>query len=139
MKSSHLIKALGALVALVTVVTLAGSSVYGEAPALQIPVIKGTITNVDFENNCLLIQGSDILGSKPLYLSSKTGVFKGYKGINFDELNRNAGTISALDRVELSNLNIDDEICCTYSYSKDGKLIADSIVIEIPSKLVPGM
>ena len=139
MKSFSLIKALGTLVVLVAVVTLLGSSVYGEAPALRIPVIQGTVTDIEMENGYLLIQGSDILGSDPLYLGSDTCVFKGYEGVNFDELNRNAKTISALDSIELSDLNIGCEVCCTYTYSKDGKLIADNIVMTKPSTEVPSM
>ncbi|HLG29850.1 MAG TPA: hypothetical protein VI387_06520 [Candidatus Brocadiales bacterium] len=139
MKSFSLIKALGTLVVLVAVVTLLGSSVYGEAPALKIPVIQGTVTDIEMENGYLLIQGSDILGSDPLYLGSDTCVFKGYEGVNFDELNRNAKAISALDSIELSDLNIGCEVCCTYTYSKDGKLIADNIVMTKPSTEVPSM
>lgn len=139
MKSSSLIKALGTLVVLVAVVTLLGSSVYGEAPALQIPVIQGTVTDIDMESGYLLIEGSDILGSDPLYLGSDTCVFKSYEGIDFNELNRNAKTISALDSIELSDLNIGCEVCCTYTYSKDGKLIADDIVMTTPSTEVPSM
>ena len=139
MKSFSLIKALGTLVVLVAVVTLLGSSVYGEAPALRIPVIQGTVTDIEMENGYLLIQGSDILGSDPLYLGSDTCVFKGYEGVNFDELNRNAKAISALDSIELSDLNIGCEVCCTYTYSKDGKLIADNIVMTKPSTEVPSM
>lgn len=139
MKSSSLIKALGTLVVLVAVVTLLGSSVYGEAPALQIPVIQGTVTDIDMESGYLLIEGSDILGSDPLYLGSDTCVFKSYEGIDFNELNRNAKTISALDSIELSDLNIGCEVCCTYTYSKDGKLIADDIVMTKPSTEVPSM
>lgn len=139
MKSYSLIKAFGTFVVLVAVVTLLGSSVYGEAPALQIPVINGTITSIDMEHNCLLIQGSDILGSDPLYLRSETCVFMGDEGVNFNDLHRNGKTISASDRVESSSLSVGDEICCTYSYWKDGKLFADSIVIVAPSTLVPSM
>ena len=139
MKSFRLIKALGTFAVLVAVVTLLGSSVYGEAPALQIPVIQGTVTDIDMETGYLLIQGSDILGSDPLYLGSDTCVFKGYEGIDFNELNRNAKTISAFDSIELSDLNVGSEVCCTYTYSKDGKLIADNIVMTKPSTLVPSM
>lgn len=135
MKRASLIKILGTVAALVAVVTLLGSSVYGEAPALQIPVIEGSITYIDTDYNYLLIQGSDILGSDPLYLGSETCVFKGEKGVNFDELNRNARILSESKRAELIDLNVGDEVCCTYSYS-DGKLIADNIVIVTP---VPSM
>ncbi len=140
MKSFSLIKVLGTLVVLVAVVTLLGSSVYGEAPALQIPVIQGTVTDIDMESGYLLIQGSDILGSDPLYLGSDTCVFKGYEGIDFDELNRNGKTISALDSIELSDINAGCEVCCTYTYSKDGRLIADNIVMTKPSaEEIPSM
>ncbi|MGR3310345.1 MAG: hypothetical protein ACUZ77_06175 [Candidatus Brocadiales bacterium] len=140
MKSYSLIKKLGAFAALVAVVTLLGSSVYGEAPALQIPVINGTVTSINTEYDYILIQGSDILGNEPLYLQTETGVFECYEGIiNFDELYRNAKTTSALDRVGLGELNVGDEVSCTYTYLKGGKLIADSVVITRPSMLVPGM
>jgi hypothetical protein len=139
MKGYSLTRKLGTLVVLVAIVTLLGSSVYGEAPALQIPVINGIITHIDVERDYLLIQGSDILGSDPLYLRSETRVCKGYEGVNFDKLYRSGKTISVFDRAELSDLDVGCEVCCTYSYSKGGKLIADNIVITKPSTLVPSM
>ncbi len=140
MKSFSLIKRVGTVMVLIAVVALLGSSVYGEAPALRIPTINGTVTYVNTNLNYVMIHGSDILGSDPLYLGSDTCVFKGYEGVDFDELNRNAKTISASNRLECSDLNAGDEVCCTYSYSKDGKLIAESIVIVVPSiEEVPSM
>lgn len=139
MKSYSLIRKLGAFAALIAVVTLLGSSVYGEAPAIQIPVINGTVTSINAEYDYMLIQGSDILGNEPLYLQTDTNVFECFEGVNLNELYRNAKTTSALDRVGLGDLKVGDEVSCTYTYLRGGKLIADSVVITRPSMLVPGM
>lgn len=140
MKSYGVIKKLSTILVLVAVVTLLGSKVYGEAPVLKIPVIKGTVTSVDLDRNCLLIQGSEILGSDPLYMWSETSVFMGHEGFDFDKCNRNGIAISAeLDFADISDLDVGCEVYCSYTYAKGGKLIADNIVITKPAALAPSM
>lgn len=132
MKSTSLIKALGTFVVLVAVAVFLGSSVYAHEES---NAIEGTIAYIDREEGYLQIDGSESLGFEPLYVQKETCVFNGYEGVSFAELEKDAETISALNRLELDDLHVGCEVWCTYYNSKDGDFIADTIVITMPSTL----
>ncbi len=129
MKSASLIKTLGTFVVLVAVAALLDSGVYAHE---ETNAIEGTIAYIDREEGYLQIDGSEILGFEPLYLQKETCVFDGCEGVSFAELEKDAETISALNRLELDDLHVGCEVWCTYYNSKDGDFIANTIVITMP-------
>ncbi|HHT9124948.1 MAG TPA: hypothetical protein ACFYD6_03925 [Candidatus Brocadiia bacterium] len=138
MKKASLI--LGTLVIFATMVCFLSANVFagkaadwpmGAVGYVKFQVIEGTVKSIDTKNSSFTVEGSDILGSEPLYVDSTTKIFKGTENTNLEDIH-SAAQFTDADKLNFNALGVGDKVRTTFSII-EGKHVAVTLC-QIRSK-----
>lgn len=125
---------LGTLIVFATAACFLGTSAFagkaadwpmGAAGYAKLQVIEGTIKGVDTQNNCLIIEGSAILGNEPLCVGPHTMIYRGAEKTNLEDI-RVATQFTEADRLDFKALGVGNRVKSTFSIS-GGKYVAETL------------